>query len=83
MTFQIRCTRRPEDRLAGGIYSEDRSRHRQFFGFVTMSIDAVRVAAGTARICEETGAVAAVAKRRVKKEKTGIVAINFAHHRSV
>jgi diguanylate cyclase (GGDEF)-like protein len=73
----------PEDRLAGGIYSEDRSRQRQFFGFVTMSIGAVRVAAGTARICEEIGAVAAVAKRRVKKEKTGIVAIDFAHHRSV
>jgi hypothetical protein len=48
-----------------------------------MSIGAVRVAAGTARICEEIGAVAAVAKRRVKKEKTGIVAIDFAHHRSV
>jgi diguanylate cyclase (GGDEF)-like protein len=72
-----------EDRLAGGIYSEDRSRRRLFFGFVTMSVGAVRVAAGTARISEEIGAVAAIAKRRVKKERSGMVAIDFAHHRSV
>ena len=36
-----------------------------------------RVAAGTARSCEEIGAIAAVAKRRVKNEKSGFVAIEF------
>jgi hypothetical protein len=41
------------------------------------------VAAGTAHISEEIGAVAAIAKRRVKKERSGMVAIDFAHHRSV
>jgi diguanylate cyclase (GGDEF)-like protein len=73
----------PDDRLAGGIYGEDRNMQSLFFGFVTMSIGAVKVSAGAARICEEIGTVAAIAKRRVKKEKSGLVAINFAGHQSL
>jgi diguanylate cyclase (GGDEF)-like protein len=71
------------DRLSGGIHGEDRARRRLFFGFVTMSIGAVRVAAGTARSCEEIGATAAVAKRRVKNEKSGFVAIEFESYQSI
>ena len=73
----------PEDRLAGGIYSEDRSRRRLFFGFVTMSIGAVRVAAGTARISEEIGAVAAVANSRQEGKKRHGHDRFRAYHRSV
>jgi len=67
-----------EDRAAGGIHGEDRARKQLFFGFVTMSIGAVRVSARAARSSEEIGAVAAIAKRRVKNEKSGFVAIEFA-----
>jgi diguanylate cyclase (GGDEF)-like protein len=73
----------PTDRQNGGIHGEDRTRSRLFFGFVTMSIGAVRVSAGSARGSEEIGAIAAVAKRRVKKEKCGFVAIEFASFRTV
>jgi diguanylate cyclase (GGDEF)-like protein len=66
-----------EDRAAGGIHGEDRARKQLFFGFVTMSIGAVRVSARAARSSEEIGAVAAIAKRRVKNEKSGFVAIEF------
>ena len=69
----------PDDRLAGGIRGEDRRGNATFFGFVTMAIGCVRVEPGggpTPYSSEEIASVAAVAKRRAKKDATGFVLID-------
>ena len=69
----------PEDRIAGGIHGEDRHGNPTFFGFVTMAIGCVHVAAGggNARFTsEEIASVAALAKRRAKQEDSGIVLLD-------
>nr|WP_322043968.1 phosphodiesterase [Paraburkholderia sp. J67] len=70
------------DRLAGGIHGEDRQGNRTFFGFVTMAIGCVQIAAGhntqhgAQHGSEAIASLAALAKRRAKQEATGLVVID-------
>ena len=66
-----------EDRIAGGIQGEDRKGNPTFFGFVTMTIGAVRVAPGAIRGSDEIGTAAAAAKRRAKLEHDGFFLLDF------
>ncbi len=69
----------PADRLAGGIHGEDRRGNPTFFGFVTMAIGCVRVEpdGGPALYSsEEIASVAALAKRRAKREPSGFMLID-------
>ncbi|MCP2091837.1 UNVERIFIED_ORG: EAL domain-containing protein (putative c-di-GMP-specific phosphodiesterase class I)/GGDEF domain-containing protein [Paraburkholderia sediminicola] len=66
----------PDDRLAGGIHSEDRYGNPIFFGFVTMAIGCLHVepVRGQAPYTsEEIASVAAVAKQRAKQDVSGFV----------
>jgi EAL domain-containing protein (putative c-di-GMP-specific phosphodiesterase class I)/GGDEF domain-containing protein len=69
----------PADRLAGGIQGEDRRGNPTFFAFVTMAIGCVRVESGgspSLYSSEEIASVAALAKRRAKREVSGFVLID-------
>jgi len=67
----------PEDRRAGGIHGEDRQGNPVFFSFVTMAIGCVRIAPGSGarHTSEAIASLAAVAKRRAKREAAGLVVI--------
>jgi EAL domain-containing protein (putative c-di-GMP-specific phosphodiesterase class I)/GGDEF domain-containing protein len=70
-----------EDRDAGGIHGEDRRGNPTFFGFVTMAIGCVRIAAGARGGLhygsEEIASAAALAKHRAKQEASGLFVIDL------
>ncbi|MFP3247631.1 MAG: phosphodiesterase [Paraburkholderia sp.] len=68
----------PDDRLAGGIHSEDRCGNPIFFGFVTMAIGCLHVEPVDGQApytSEEIASVAAVAKRRAKQNASGFFSL--------
>ncbi|PLP99784.1 EAL domain-containing protein [Cupriavidus pauculus] len=70
------------DRVAGGIWAEDRHGRPMFFPPVTMAVGAVRVSADAMASwrlgSQHVGAAAAVAKRRAKGVAQGVVCIDIA-----
>ncbi|ACC69344.1 phosphodiesterase [Paraburkholderia phymatum] len=76
----------PGDRLAGGIHGEDRRGNPSFYGFVTMAIGCVQVQPqcnDAAYSSEDIASVAALAKRRAKREASGLVMVEFNEGRMV
>jgi EAL domain-containing protein (putative c-di-GMP-specific phosphodiesterase class I)/GGDEF domain-containing protein len=66
----------PEERLAGGIFGEDRLARPTFFGFVRLSAGAVCVGPESARGSSHVSAAAAVAKR-LAKEASGLAVMDL------
>lgn len=60
------------DVVRGGLESEDRQGHRQFFPLSTLSIGATMIPAGATASTEEVASFAAAAKRKAKRGNTGV-----------
>lgn len=60
------------DVALGGLESEDRQGHRQFFPLSTLSIGATLIPAGTIASTEDVASLAAAAKRKAKRGNTGL-----------
>lgn len=60
------------DVARGGLESEDRQGHRQFFPLSTLSIGATQIPTGTIALAEEVASLAAAAKRQAKRGNTGV-----------